>query len=88
MKRESKPKLGKWRNNRLYSSDTEKRLIGEDYLSGSETKQSVYRRYRGCPAGNGKITMWMRKLGMGDKVVRYTNFEAMAKRKKGHRSCI
>lgn len=82
MKRESKPNLGQWRNNRLYFSDTEKRLVVEDYLSGSETKQSVYRRYTGYPAENGKITMWMRKLGIADKFVSHTNFEAMPKRKK------
>ena len=82
MKEESKPSLGQWRNNRLYLSDAEKRLIVEDYLSGNETKQSVYRRYTGYPAENGKINMWMRKLGMEDKFVRHTNFEAMSKRKK------
>jgi len=82
MKRESKPSLGQWRNNRLYFSDAEKRLIIEDYLSGSETKQSVYSRYTGYPAENGKILLWMRKLGMEDKYVEHTNFEGMPKRKK------
>jgi hypothetical protein len=82
MKRESKPSLGQWRNNRLYFSDVEKRLIIEDYLSGSETKQSVYSRYTGYPAENGKLTMWMRKLGIEDKYVKHTNFEGMPKRKK------
>jgi hypothetical protein len=61
MKREIKPNLGQWRNNRLYFSDVEKKLIIEDHLSGNETKQSVYSRYTGYPAGNGKITMWMRR---------------------------
>lgn len=42
MKEESKPSLGQWRNNKLYFSDHEKKLIIEDYLSGNETKQSVY----------------------------------------------
>lgn len=82
MKRESKPSLGQWRNNRLYFSDAEKRLILEDYLSGSETKQSVYSRYTGYPSENGKINIWMRKLGMEDKYVKHTNFEGMPKRKK------
>jgi|AntRauTorckE6833_2_1112554.scaffolds.fasta_scaffold101796_1 hypothetical protein len=82
MKRESKPSLGQRRNNRLYFSDVEKRLIIEDYLSGSETKQSVYSRYTGYPAENGKLTMWMRKLGIEDKYVKHTNFEGMPKRKK------
>ena len=82
MSKESKPSLGQWRNNRLYFSDTEKRLIVEDYLSGSETKQAVYKRYTGYPAENGKLALWMHKLGMEDKFVRHTNFEAMPKRKK------
>jgi hypothetical protein len=82
MKRESKPSLGQWRNNRLYFSDAEKRLIIEDFLSGSESKQSVYGRYTGYPAENGKIKMWMRKLGMEDKYVKHSNFELMPKRKK------
>ncbi len=82
MSKESKPSLGQWRNNRLYFSDTEKRLIVEDYLSGNETKQSVYKRYTGYPAENGKIALWMQKLGMEDKFVKHTNFEAMPKRKR------
>lgn len=82
MSKESKPSLGQWRNNRLYFSDTEKRLIVEDYLSGSETKQAVYKRYTGYPAENGKLAIWMNKLGMEDKFVRHTNFDAMPKRKK------
>lgn len=82
MKEESKPNLGQWRNNRLYFSDVEKRLIIEDYLSGKETKQSVYSRYTGYPAENGKINMWMRKLGIEDKFEKNTNFIGMPKRKK------
>lgn len=82
MSKEIKPSLGQWRNNRLYFSDAEKRLIIQDYLSGNETKQSVYSRYTGYPAENGKITMWMRKLGIEDKFVKHANFEGMPKRKK------
>lgn len=82
MKKESKAILGQWRNNRLYFSDHEKKLIIEDYLSGNETKQSVYSRYTGYPVENGKITMWMRKLGIEDKFVKNTNFVSMPTRKK------
>lgn len=82
MKEESKPSLGQWRNNRLYFSDHEKKLIIEDYLSGSETKQAVYSHYTGYPAENGKITMWMRKFGIEDKFVKNTNFDSMPKKKK------
>jgi len=82
MKEESKPSLGQWRNNRLYFSDHEKKLIIEDYLSGNETKQSVYSRYTGYPAENGKITMWMRKFGIEDKFVKNINFASMPSKKK------
>lgn len=82
MKEESKPSLGQWRNNRLYFSDHEKKLIIEDYLSGNETKQSVYSRYTGYPSENGKLNMWMRKLGIEDKFVKNVNFDSMPKRKK------
>lgn len=82
MKKVSKAILGQWRNNRLYFSDHEKKLIIEDYLSGNETKQSVYSRYTGYPVENGKITMWMRKLGIEDKFVKNTNFVSMPTRKK------
>lgn len=82
MKKESKAILGQWRNNRLYFSDHEKKLIIEDYLSGSETKQAVYSHYTGYPAENGKITTWMRKFGIEDKFVKNTNFDSMPKKKK------
>lgn len=82
MKKESKAILGQWRNNRLYFSDYEKKLIIEDYLSGNETKQSVYSRYTGYPSENGKITMWMRKFGIEDKLVKNTTFVNMQTRKK------
>jgi transposase len=82
MKKESKAIIGQWRNNRLYFSDHEKKIIIEDYLSGKETKQSVYSRYTGYPAENGKISMWMRKFGIEDKFVKNTNFVIMPTRKE------
>ena len=82
MKEKSKPCLGQWRNNKLYFSDHEKRLIIEDYLSGDETKKAVFIRYSGYLAENGKITMWMRKFGIEDKFVKNTNFVYMPKQKK------
>jgi hypothetical protein len=82
MREESKPSLGQWRNNKLYFSDHEKRLIIEDYLSGKETKQSVYSRYTGYPSENGKLNMWMRKFGIEDKYVKNTNFDSMSQRTK------
>ena len=82
MKKESKAISGQWRNNKLYFSDYEKKFIIEDYLSGKETKKSVYNRYTGYPAENGKITKWMRKLGIEDKFVKNTNFVSMPTRKE------
>ena len=82
MKEEIKVNLGQWRNNRLYFSDHEKKLIIDDYLSGNESKQSIYKHYTGYPAENGKITMWMRKFGIEDKFVKNTNFVSMSKQKK------
>jgi hypothetical protein len=82
MKKESKAISGQWRNNKLYFSDHEKKLIIEDYLSGNETKKSVYSRYTGYPAENDKITKWMRKLGIEDKFVKNTNFVSMPTRKE------
>lgn len=79
---ESKAILGQLRNNRLYFSDHEKKLNIEDYISGNETKQSVYSRYTGYPGENGKITMCMRKFGIEDKFVKKTNFDMMSTQKK------
>jgi len=82
MEKASKPSLGQWYKNKLYFSDTEKRLIIEDYLSGRETKQSIYFRYTGYPSENGKILLWMRKFGIADKNVQRTNYESMSKLRK------
>lgn len=74
--------LGQWRGDKLYFSDQEKRLIVEDYLSGNETKQDVFKRYSGYSTGSGKLNAWMRKFGLEDKFVKNTNFEVMPKPKK------
>jgi transposase len=82
MKKESKAILGQWRNNRLYFSEHEKKLIIEDYLSGNETKKEVYYRYSGYVMERGKITSWMRKFGIEDKFEKSLNFVSMSTRKK------
>lgn len=82
MKKVSKPKLGQWRNNRMLFSDDEKRIIIEDYLSGDETKSAVYKRYTGYSSEHGKITMWMRKLGIKDRFEKTTNLDAMSNTSK------
>lgn len=82
MEKKSKPNLGLWRGNRLYFSDYEKKLIINDYLSGNETKQSVYNSYTGYGTENGKISMWMRKFGIEDKFVKIPINESMPNRKE------
>lgn len=82
MKKESKSILGQWIGNRLYFSDDEKRIIIKDYLSVHASKQSVYERYTGYSSEHGKITKWMRELGIEDKFVKKTNFVSMPTRKK------
>lgn len=82
MKNKSKASLGQWLNNRLYLSDDEKKQIIKDYLSGTETKQSVYSRYTGYATENGKIVKWMRQFGMENKLGKNTNFVSMPTRKK------
>jgi len=82
MEDKSKPNLGLWCGDRLYFTDHEKKLIINDYLSGKETKKSVYNRYTGYETENGKITMWMRKFGIEDNLIKRTNFEPMSYKKK------
>lgn len=86
MKEEIKANLGQWRNNKLYFSDDEKKLIIQDYLSGSESKQAVFFRYSGYTSENGKIAIWMRKFGIKDKFVENVNFEFMPKQKQDKES--
>jgi|SRR5690554_203742 len=82
MEKKSKPNLGQWFGNRLYFSDHDKKVIIKDYLSGKETKRSVYNRYTGYNTENGKITMWMRKFGIEDKFIKTPSFESMSNRQK------
>jgi transposase len=84
MRLKSKPSLGQRYGDRLYFSEQEKRLIIEDYLSGNETRQSVFNRYTGHQEEHGKIGAWMRKFGIitEDKFVKKTNLDIMTKRKK------
>jgi len=82
MEDKSKPNLGLWCGDRLYFTDHEKKLIINDYLSGKETKKSVYKRYTGYDTENGKITMWMRRFGIEDNFIKRVNFEPMSDQKK------
>lgn len=82
MNEECKPILGYWLGGRLFFSDQEKRIIIEDYLSGDESKKSVYKRYTGYSHEHGKISKWMRELGIDDKHPKMPNFVGMENRKK------
>lgn len=83
MKEKSKVILGYWKNNRLYLSSHEKQIIINDYLSGNETRQSIYERYTGYPEEHGKIVKWMAQLGIEDKSPKKPNFVNMSKQNKG-----
>ena len=82
MKVKSKVILGQWIENRLFLSKEQKRIIIEDYLSGKETKQAVYERHTGYTSEHGKISKWMKQLGIMDKSKKSGNFVFMAKQKK------
>ncbi len=82
MKVKSKAILGKWVENRLFLSKEQKRMIIDDYLSGKETKQAVYERHTGYKNEHGKISKWMKQLGINDKSQKSNNFVNMAKQKK------
>lgn len=81
MKGKSKSNLGQWIGDRLYLSDDEKKLIIQYYLTGNESKRSVYARYTGYDEEHGKISKWIRKFNMEDKCVKINNFVDMSKRK-------
>src|SRR5690606_11575893 len=82
MKDQSKAILGRWISKRLYFSDDEKKIIIEDYLSGDETKKSVYERYTGYQNEHGKISKWMGQFGIQDKFEKVPIFVNMSNRKK------
>lgn len=65
----------------MHLSDEEKKVVIEDYLSGNETKLSVYERYTGYSSENGRIKAWMRKLGYSEKGLKSTIFVPMTKKK-------
>lgn len=86
MREKSKSILGQRRGSRLYFSDAEKKTIIKAYLSGNDTKQSVYEHYTGYPREHGKILKWMFEFGMRDKFSKMPNFVNMSKRKKEQNS--
>lgn len=81
MKEKSKAILGQMIHNKMYFSDDEKMIIIKDYLSGSDTKRSVYKRYTGYSEEHGKISKWMRIFGMEDKADKKPKPSNMLKQK-------
>ena len=81
MKNTSKAILGHRIGTRLFFSEEERRIIIEDYLSGNETKQSVYKRYTGYEFEHGKIKKWMVQLNIEDRNRKGGKFVHMAKQK-------
>lgn len=88
MSHKSKPILGQWINNKLYLSDEEKRIIVDDYLSGSETKRAVFARYTGYKTENGNIAMWLRNFGLEDKWGKGPTFKPMPKDEKQKKEAV
>lgn len=82
MKVKSKPKLGQWIGPRLYFTDDEKKLIINDYLTGNDSKDSVFRKYTGYEMSHGKITKWMQRFDIEDRSFKSHTFDTMAKQKK------
>jgi transposase len=79
----SKPLLGLRIKGRLFLSDKEKRQIISDYLTGSETKRTVYNRHTGYDREHGKIGKWMKEFRLEDKITkRHVSFTAVAKSNK------
>lgn len=82
MDKESKAILGQWIGNKLYLTDDEKRIVVNDYLSGNETCNAVFKRYTGYSLEHGRIAQWMKRLGIDDSSSRRNhNFTAMGKKK-------
>ncbi len=51
------------RSTNHYFSESEKRVIIEEFLQGDLTKSSIWKKYTGKYGDHGKILAWMRKLG-------------------------
>lgn len=79
MNKKSKLNLGQRTYQGIFFSEEEKRFIINDYLSGDESKQVVYRRYTGYEVEHGKLLKWMRKLGIEDKYPKKSTFVNMPK---------
>lgn len=82
MNKKIKLKLGQKISSRLYFSEEEKLQIINDYLSGDETKQSVYKRYTGYKNEHGRLLRWMRELGISNHHPKSTSFVSMSKGKE------
>ena len=50
-----------------FISETKRREIIVEYLTGDETRRAVWKRYTGQSKERGQLLRWMRKLGYIDK---------------------
>ena len=89
MKKNDEVVLGRKFNGRIYFTAEEKKLIVEDYLSGTESKNAVYKRYTGYSIEHGKISDWIRKFGYEEKGKGKSNtFTPMSKKKVNNSSPV
>jgi hypothetical protein len=82
MEKKSKPLLGQLKNGQLFLTAEEKLIIINDFLSGKETRTAVYQRYTGYDGDHGRITQWMRDLGINENSKKDSSFVLMSKSKK------
>ena len=74
--------LGKRVGKSVYFTDSEKRIIIEDYLSGNESKRSVFKRYSGHDEEHGTLLRWLHRFGYKDKSSNSSTFVDMSSKKK------
>ena len=53
-----------------YFSDSQKRIIIEEFLSSRCTKREIWRKYTGHKTEHGSLLRWMRNLGYDDSLPR------------------
>ena len=70
------------RAGRFYSK-AERHEIIQEYLTGSSTKQFIWKKYTGKEECHGELTRWMRELGYASKSPNITlNLDLMSKNKE------
>ena len=82
MKEKCKPLLGQLIDGKLFLSNEEKLEIVNAFLSGNETKTSIYKRYTGHEEDHGRISKWIRQFGINESSKKSSSFVVMSKPKK------